>query len=102
MRRPSGPLGSMPQTARLTRSVGWRLTSCSAVCVRRPPGNSEWSRYSLSDHFLPVSLHLLGVDDDHEVAGVGVGRERRAVLAAQDVGDLGRGAARASGPRRRR
>src|SRR4029079_1436657 len=38
-------------------------------------------------------LHLLGVHHDHEIAGVGVGRERRAVLAAQHVRDLGRGAA---------
>jgi hypothetical protein len=30
---------------------------------------------------------LVGVDDHHEVAGVGVGGERGPVLAAQDGGD---------------
>src|SRR4029077_4811239 len=37
--------------------------------------------------------HLVGVHHDHEVAGVDVARERRAVLAAQNIRDLGRGAA---------
>ena len=47
----------------------------------------------LARPLLAGQLDLLGVDDDDEVAGVGVGRERRPVLAAQDVGDLGRRAA---------
>ena len=33
-------------------------------------------------------LHLLGVDDDHVVAHVHVRRERRLVLAAEDLGDV--------------
>ena len=32
---------------------------------------------------------LVGVDDDHVIAGVDVGRVGRLVLAAQDAGDLG-------------
>src|ERR1051326_2810427 len=35
-------------------------------------------------------VDLLGVDDDHEVTGVDVGRVLRLALAAQRVGDLGR------------
>src|SRR5438128_1525192 len=42
---------------------------------------------------LAGQLDLVGVDDDDEVAAVGVGREDRLVLAAQDAGDGGRGAA---------
>ena len=33
-------------------------------------------------------LDLIGVDDHHEVAAVGIGRVLRLVLAAQDHGDL--------------
>ena len=40
MRRPSGPFGSMPHTAvRIARS-GSFSTTCLAVRVRMPPGNS--------------------------------------------------------------
>src|SRR5262249_29547840 len=39
---------------------------------------------------LAGEAHLLGVDDDDEVAGVDVRRVVRAVLAAQDGGDLHR------------
>ena len=39
-------------------------------------------------HLLPGELHLVGVHHDDEIAHVGVGRERRLVLAAQDVGDF--------------
>ena len=39
-------------------------------------------------HLLPGELHLAGVHHDDEIAHVGVGRERRFVLAAQDVGDF--------------
>ena len=34
-------------------------------------------------------LDLIGVDDNHEVTTVGVGRELGLVLAAQDLGNLG-------------
>jgi len=39
-------------------------------------------------HLVPGQLHLVGVDHDDEIAHVGIGRECRLVLAAQDVGDF--------------
>src|SRR5436190_9231083 len=47
----------------------------------------------LARPLLARQLDLLGVHDDDEVTRVGVSRERRAVLPAQDVRDLSGGAA---------
>jgi len=47
----------------------------------------------LARPLLAGQAHLVCVHDHHEVAGVGVSREGRAVLTAQHVGDLRRRAA---------
>src|ERR1043166_6625970 len=55
-RRPSGPLGIMPQTAsRIARSGSSARTSFASR-VRMPPGNSVWCWYSFLSGLVPVSL----------------------------------------------
>ena len=56
----------------------------------QPAGVAGVPAHHLRVELVPRHVDLLGVHDDHEVAGVDVGGVLRLALAAQRVGDLGR------------
>ena len=74
----------MPRTAvSITRSGCLPSRILPAVVELSRAGPARVPVVGLLLALVAGELHLLGVHDDHEVAGVGVGREERVVLAAQ-------------------
>ena len=77
-------------TALRRTSVGCLLELVAQRALAQTPRIAGMPVVHLLVELLPRDRDLLGVDDDDEVAGVDVRRERRLALAAQAVGDHGR------------
>ena len=79
-----------PLTASLRTSSGRRSIISSKVRERRSAREAAVAVVALLLALVARHRHLLGVDDDHEVADVAVRRVLRLALATERVGDLGR------------
>ena len=88
MRRPSGPLGSMPQTARLIRSVGVALDQLLGGLGAQAAREQRVVAVELVCHLLPVRWTLSALTTTTKSPASTWRGEGRLVLAAQHVGDL--------------
>ena len=87
--RPSGPFGQHPVDA-AADGVGGLAAEQVVVPLRLQAAGVAAVAVDLLVVGLALGEHdLVGVDDDHVVAGVDVRGERRLVLAAQHAGGLG-------------
>ena len=89
-RRPSGPFGNMPFTARRTTFSGDHARQVLERLAPQPTGVPRMAVVALVGGLAWSDVELRRVDDDDVIASVDMRGKRRLVLPAQQRGGLGR------------